>query len=981
LGANSPEPAFPSAELGILILNRNPADSALCLEELRSAGLKVRAEVVSTPEGFRNAMAGGRYDVILAEDEVADGTGIDVLEYLREKGLDIPVVLLTGAVGEERAVECIHRGASDCVLKGRLSRLPAAVRLALERRADLADRKRAQEKILRLSRLCSVLSHLGQAIVRSRSRDSLLHEVCRIAVEDGGFRMAWAGLVNKETLLVEPVAHYGFEDGYLGAIRISVGEEPEGSGPTGSALRQGRHFVCNDIPWDAATAPWREEAARRGYRSSAAFPLQVQGQTAGVLSLYAGEPGFFDSENVELLEEVADDVSFALESMEREVQRRRAEEERARLHLSEQAALAQAKAEARFHELLEAAPDAILEVDRDGRILLANAATEKLFGFSREELLGQPVETLVPESLRHAHVAHRADYLADPASRPVTPGCDVSARRKDGTEFPVEIRLSPIRSETGDLVTCIVRDITNRKRAERALRESSRQISDILESITDAFFALDREWRFTYLNGKAEQFIGRRREELIGWNVWEELPELAGTAFETRCREAAAESVPAEFTAPFPARKIWAEVHAYPSENGLSVYFQDVTARKQLEEQFRQSQKLEALGRLAGGVAHDFNNLLTIIGGYGQMVFDGLEARDPLRKDMEAVVEAANRASALTRQLLAFSRRQMVQPKVLDLNRLVSKVGKMLRRVIGEDIELRLGLAPEAARVKADPGQLEQVLMNLALNARDAMPTGGRLNIATATAALEAHPAGVPPDLPAGTYVVLSVTDTGTGMDAEVRSQLFEPFFTTKAKGKGTGLGLATVYGVVKQSGGDILVETELGKGTTFRIYLPRVERALRSVPDEAGARAPRRGTESILLVEDEVEVRKLACEMLQSQGYRVLEASDGPDALRVWESNRDSIDLLITDVIMPLMSGAQLAEALTAMQPDLKVLYISGYTDEVIARHGVLGAETQLLQKPFSRKALGSKIRKLLDTGETPAGKIRAGGAGRSHQ
>jgi hypothetical protein len=975
LGANSPQPASPSADLAILILDRNPADSELCLDALRSSGLEFRAEVVSTSEEFHNAVAAGSYDVILAEDE-----GADVLEYLREKGLEIPVVLLTGAVGEESAVEYIHRGASDCVLKGRLSRLPAAVSRALARRAELAYRQRAQEKILRLSRLCSVLSHLGQAVVRSRDSDSLLREVCRIAVEDGGFRMAWAGLVDTGSLLVEPVAHFGVEDGYLNAIRISVREEPEGSGPTGSALRQGRHFVCNDIPWDAAMAPWREEAARRGYRSSAAFPLKVQGQSAGVLSLYAGEPGFFDSENVELLEEVADAVGFALESMEREVQRRLAEEERARLRFSERAALAQAKAEARFHELLEAAPDAILEVDRDGRILLANAATERLFGFSREELLGQPVETLVPDTLRDAHIAHRVRYLADPECRPVTRGCEVSGRRKDGTEFPVEVRLSPVRSESGDLVTCIVRDITKRMRAERALSESSRQISNILESITDGFFALDRDWRFTFLNGKAEQFFDRRRDELIGRNVLEELPELAGTAFETQFREAAAKSVPAEFTALFPARKIWAEVHAYPSGSGLSVYFQDVTARKRLEEQFRQSQKLEALGRLAGGVAHDFNNLLTIIGGYGQMVFDGLEVRDPLRKDIEAVVEAANRACALTRQLLAFSRRQMVQPKVLDLNRLVSKTSKMLRRVIGEDIALRLGVPTEAARVKADPGQLEQVLMNLALNARDAMPTGGTLSIATATAALEALPAGVPPDLPAGTYVVLSVTDTGTGMNAEVRSQLFEPFFTTKAKGKGTGLGLATVYGVVKQSG-DILVETEVGKGTTFRIYLPRVERATRSVAKETGARTPQRGTETILLVEDEEEVRKLAREMLLSQGYRVLEAGDGPDALRVWESNRDSIDLLITDVIMPAMSGGQLAGALTAMQPDLKVLYISGYTDEVIARHGVLEAETHLLQKPFSRKALGLKVRKLLDTGEKPAGKTRAKGADRSRQ
>ena len=960
------------------MLARNPADAELCLAELRNAGLEAPPDVVSTPECFRNALAGRSYDVVLADFELPGWTGIDVLDYLRENRLDIPVVLLIGKVGEETAVECIHRGASDCVLKDRLSRLPAAVRLALQRRAELAGPRRAQEKILHLNRLYSVLTHLRQAILRSHSRDSLLHEVCRIAVEDGGFRMAWAGFVNAETLLVEPVAHFGFEDGYLGAVRISVREEPEGRGPTGSALRQGRHFICNDIPWDAEMAPWREEAARRGYRSSAAFPLQVQDRPAGVLSLYAAEPGFFDSEYVELLKGVADDVSFALESLERDLLHRRAEQERARLLFSEQAALALAKAEAKYHELIEATPDAILEVDREGRILLANAATERLFGVAREQLLGQPVEILVPDGFRDAHAAHRAAYLADPASRALAHSREVSARRQDGTEFPAEISLNPIRSENLDLVTCIVRDITNRRRAEQALRESSQQISDILESITDGFFALDRDWRFTYLNRKAGQLFARR-QELIGRNIWEEFPQLVGTVFETQCREAAAERVPVEFTAPYPPGEIWAEVHVYPSENGLSVYFQDITARKQLEEQFRQSQKLEALGRLAGGVAHDFNNLLTIIGGYGQMVLENLEARDPLRRDMEAVVEAANRASALTRQLLAFSRRQVVQPNVLDLNRLVQKVSRMLRRLIREDVELLLALAPEAVRVKADPGQLVQVVINLAVNARDAMPNGGRLTIQTAITQLEAHPAGVPPDLPVGSYVVLSVADTGTGMDVQVRSQLFEPFFTTKARGKGTGLGLATVYGVVKQSGGDILVETELGKGTTFRIYLPRVERAVKSRPKPAAARPPRKGSETILLVEDDVEVRKLVCEMLLSQGYRVLEACDGPDAVRVWEANRDSVALLISDVIMPQMSGRQLAQKLLAVQPDLKVLYITGYTEDVIARHGVREADAQLMQKPFSRKALGYKVRKLLDAEETQPGTPRPRLAGRS--
>ena len=755
------------------MLARNSEDAQWRLDELAKAGMKVRAEVVSTPEDFRNASAARPCDVILADSELPGWTGLDLLNFLRESGLDIPVVLVASPAGEAAALECLRQGASDYLLADRLGRLPLAVHRAIQRRA---------------------------------------------------------------------------------------------------------------------------------------------------------------------------------------------EQERAQLHLGERDALAQALAGARFYELLEAAPDAILEVDRDGRILLLNAAAERLFGFAREELLGQPVELLVPENFRAAHPGHRASFLADSASREVAPGGCVEALRKDGSQFPVEISLSPIRSASGDRVTCIVRDIAKRKRTEDALHESSRRISNILESITDGFFALDRDWRFTYLNRKAEQLIGRSRENLIGGHIWQEFPELLGTVFETQCRTAAAGNVPVGFSALYPGGKFWAEVHAYPSEDGLSVYFQDVTARMRLEEQFRQSQKLEALGRLAGGVAHDFNNLLTIIGGYGQIALDGLAARDPVRKDLETVVEAANRASALTRQLLAFSRHQVVQPKVLDLNRLVQKVSKMLRRVIGEDVELRLAPAPQPVRVKADPGQLEQVLMNLAVNARDAMPEGGRLSIEIASLDLEAHAPGAPPDLPRGGYVMLSVADTGTGMDENVRARLFEPFFTTKPRGKGTGLGLSTVYGQVKQSRGDILVETELGKGTTFRIYLPRIDRAPQPLRKEPPPRPPRRGSETILLVEDEDQVRELTRDMLLSQGYTVLEACDGPTALRILEAHPDPIDMLLTDVIMPGMSGRQLAEKLLSMQPHLKVLYISGYTDEAIARHGLLEHETHLLQKPFTRKALASRVRILLD-------------------
>jgi PAS domain S-box-containing protein len=824
---------------------------------------------------------------------------------------------------------------------------------------DVSDRKRAEVRIVQLNRLHAVLSHVGQSIVRNAEREALLADVCRIAVQHGGFLMAWFGVPDESGRLIVPVARHGHEDGHPACVRLPV-----------SASDGNAQCVCNDLS-DSRDGAWREEAVRRGYGSCAAFPVNVRNRLAGILGLCAAEPGFFDHQTVGLLRVVAGDLAFALESMEREADRRRSEQERARLYLSEQAARARARADARFRDLLEAAPDAILECDAAGRILVANPAAERLFGYSREELLAARIEDLVPERFRCAHAAHVSSYFAEPRRQAIDVGRDLTARRKDGAEFPVEISLSPVQAEQGGLVTCIVRDVTARKRGEDALRESDRRIRSILESITDGFFAVDREWRFTYLNGRAEQIVGRTRDELLGRCLWDEFPALAGTAFEQDLRRADAAQQALEFSAPYAPLKLWLDVHVYPSENGLSVYFQDITTRTLLAEQSGQSQRLEALGRLAGEVAHDFNNLLTIIGGYSEMILESAgKNQTALRRDAGIVVEAAGRASALTRQLLAFSRRQVVQPKVLDLNRLISKMSKMLQRMMREDIELRLTLRAEPARISADPGQIEQVVMNLAVNARDAMPQGGALSIATASREV-AGETETAPRLAPGSYVVLTVTDTGTGLTEEARSHLFEPFFTTKPRGKGTGLGLAAVYGIIKQSGGEIWVDSEPGKGARFEAYFPRATKTPQSKSAaSAASRGRRRGNETILLVEDETEVRKLARGMLARLGYNVLEAAGPAEALAIWQTAHHSVDLLLTDVIMPQMSGRELAERLVESRPGLKVLYMTGYTEEVIRQRGVQAGKAALLQKPFSREALGARVRAILDsTPPDPAG------------
>jgi len=382
-----------------------------------------------------------------------------------------------------------------------------------------------------------------------------------------------------------------------------------------------------------------------------------------------------------------------------------------------------------------------------------------------------------------------------------------------------------------------------------------------------------------------------------------------------------------------------------------------VTRRKQLEEQFLQAQKMEAVGRLAGGVAHDFNNLLTVIGGFSEVVLDRLGADHQLSPLVRQIQQATERAAGLTQQLLAFSRKQMLQPKIFNLNILVSSIKSMLRHLVGEEIRLDVVLDSGLGHIRADPGQIEQVIMNLVVNARDAMPQGGKLTIMTANVAFDASYSSANFRIQPGSYVQLSVSDTGIGMDKEVLSHLFEPFFTTKPKGQGTGLGLATVYGIVKQSGGYIWVESEVGRGSTFHIYLPRVDELPAGEEQGSLATESLRGTETILLVEDEEMVRTLARDLLQSHGYWLLEANNGEEALRVSEQYPDPIHLLLTDIVMPGMRGTTLAERLRAQRPSIKILFMSGYTEQFQSDHS-------FLPKPFSSRSLLTKVREVLDRG-----------------
>jgi PAS domain S-box-containing protein len=393
----------------------------------------------------------------------------------------------------------------------------------------------------------------------------------------------------------------------------------------------------------------------------------------------------------------------------------------------------------------------------------------------------------------------------------------------------------------------------------------------------------------------------------------------------------------------------------------------DITERRKLEAQFRQAQKMEAVGRLAGGIAHDFNNLLTVITSYSDLLLEDLAAQDPRRRDVDEIRKAGVSAAGLTRQLLAFSRQQVLEPRVLDVNVVVASAETLLKRLIGEDVDLVTALKPQLGAVKADPGQLEQVIVNLAVNARDAMPDGGKLTIETANVDMDEAYVRDHPLTKAGPYVMLAVSDTGIGMDEQTQRRIFEPFFTTKEADKGTGLGLATVYGIVKQSGGFIWVYSELDHGTTFKVYLPRVTEPVEAAPQRVQPKESPRGTETVLLVEDAAAVRVVTRQVLDRLGYTVLEAPDGKVALHLATKHHGPLHLLVTDVVMPELGGRHLAEQLRALRPELRVLYVSGYTDDAVVRHGVLEAGTAYLQKPFTPEVLARKVREVLDAPHGP--------------
>jgi PAS domain S-box-containing protein len=522
-------------------------------------------------------------------------------------------------------------------------------------------------------------------------------------------------------------------------------------------------------------------------------------------------------------------------------------------------------------------------------------------------------------------------------------------------------------------------EVAERKLAEDELARQRSFLNQVINLNPNFIFAKDREGRFTLVNEAVAEAYGTPVEKLLGKRDAdfnpnrEEVEQFRRDDLEV-LDTLQEKFIPEEVMTDAGGQVRWLQTIKRPivspdgTANQILGIATDITARKQAEEalrqseeQLRQAQKMEAVGKLAGGVAHDFNNLLTVINGHIDLSLRRLGQDDPLYRKLETIREAGERAASLTRQLLAFSRKQIMQPKVLNLNHVIFETNKMLQRLIGEDIHLFTGLMPDLGKVKADPGQIEQVLMNLSVNARDAMPKGGKLTIETANVYIDEEYANRHLSVGPGWYVMLAVSDTGCGMDAQTRERIFEPFFTTKEVGKGTGLGLSTVYGIVKQSGGNIWVYSEIGSGTTFKIYLPCVDRPTEESQASTDAVKAPVGTETVLLVEDEEMVRSMTREILQESGYQVLEAKHGHEALLVAERHHGPIHLMLSDVVMPQMSGRELAERLSPRRKEMKVLYMSGYTDDAIVHQGVLDEGMAFIEKPFTPNALAHKLREVL--------------------
>lgn len=890
----------------VLLVEDSEDDALLILRMLGQGGYEPRFERVDTPESFIKAIDGEDWECIIADYSMPRFNAFAALSLVRERGLDLPFIVVSGTIGEETAVEAMKAGAHDYLMKGNLARLVPAIEREMREAAVRRERERAERALLESERRF-------RALVENSTDGVSLIELDGTLLYTGPSTKRILGYESAEIIglnifdLIHPDDLERAKSRFIEMIR-----EP---GRTIDGLIRIRH---RDGLWR-----WIEHVSKN---------LVNESSVQAVVSNYR-------------------DVS----------ERRLAEESQTRLVA-----------------ILEATSDFVGISDLSSRVLYLNRAGRRMTGIEENEDISSTF-------VRDYHPEWAARIILDegiPAAiREGTWSGETAVRSRDGSERPVSQLILAHKAPDGGVrfLSTIARDITERKGAEEALRLSEKKYRDIFEFAPIGIFQSTSDGRYIAANAALTRILGYDSpEELMQINTADIYFDSGQRAAIIDEYDQIGQALDIELLwKKKDGSPVWVQLSAFAvkDERGKTIRYEsfvrDVTERKhtqealqRTEEQLRQSQKMEAVGRLAGGVAHDFNNLLTAIIGCAELIWVQINSNDPLRPTIEEIIKAGERAAALTSQLLAFSRKQMLQPKVLDLNSVVTNLEKMLWRLIGEDIELVTVLAPDLGRVKADPGQVEQVILNLIVNSRDAMPDGGKVIIETSNINLgdvSSHP-----DTRPGPYVMMAVSDTGAGMDVETRLRIFEPFFTTKETGQGTGLGLSTVYGIIKQSGGDISVYSEAGAGTTFKIYLPRVEEAA-GTERRSGERISKfasmpKGSETVLVVEDDQTVRKLACQALRLSGYHVLEAANAGEALLICERQDGVIHLMLADVIMPQMSGRELAVRLAPMRPEMKTLFMSGYTDNAVFLQGGLEEGVAFIQKPFTPNSLSSKVRRVLD-------------------
>jgi PAS domain S-box-containing protein len=931
---------MPATFIGnILVVDDEVELKNALVDALSSQGFDVVG--YTSPRAGLEALRTHSFDVLLSDLMMPEISGIQLVQEALEIDPNLIPIIMTGQGTIETAVDAMKAGTFDYILKPfRLQAVMPVLTRAINSRRLRLENLQLRETVA-IYELCqtiaftldpqTILSMLADAALQQTRAD----EVSVILPTEDGDELYVAAVrgEKRQRLLGERVPLETSISGWVARSRESL-------------------ILDGEINDERFESLWPHPEIR----SAISVPMQIANKLVGVININAIERArSFTLGQTKALAILASTAAAALESASLYAQ---VETQRKRLD-----------------NIVATVPGVVWEAwgqpdQSSQRINFVSDYVESMLGYSVDECLSTPNFWLTI-----VHPDDREEAARNSAASFAAGGKHTQEFRwitKDGRSVWVEANLVVVTDSEGSPIGLrgVNTDITERKRAEEALRESKERYRDLVENAHDIIYSHDLKGNYLSVNKAAEHITGYTREEALQLNMSQTLaPECADKATEMISRKLAGEDVTAyelEILAK-DGRRVAIEVNSkLMYEDGVPVAVQgiarDVTERKLLEEQLRQSQKMEAIGQLAGGVAHDFNNLLTAINGYSSLALQRVDDDSSIKPYLEEVRKAGDRAANLTRQLLAFGRKQILQPLALDLNSVVSDMNKMLRRLIGEDIALNAKLAPDLKKIKADPGQVEQVLINLVVNARDAMPTGGSLTIETANMSLDQEYASRHVGIQPGKYVMLAVSDTGTGMDEATRARIFEPFFTTKEKGKGTGLGLSTVYGIVQQSGGSIWVYSEPNQGTSFKVYLPELlsdgpADVVESARDEIVS-----GSETILLVEDEEVVRGLTTNILEGAGYHVIAAGGGAEAAKLCADRNEPIDLLLTDVVMPQTSGKAVAEQLTKMQPGLKVLFMSGYTDEAIVHHGVLDANVEFIQKPFTPAALSKKIRDVLD-------------------